>query len=564
MTGEAASGGDRPASTANGWARVAAAVLVAALVPFLVELVWRLRFDTNDDLAFAFMLWGRTELPAQTEFYFFFRGLGALLVALVRNFGPSAYGAFLTGLLVVASARWFARILEQRERWSDGTRVAAALVISMAVVAAIFGQLSFTRIAFLCVFVGFQGWSAALERERWSLAIALDLALVVFGYAIRPQSGLLALGIVGMLWLFEGLSRRRILGQAALAIGVVLAFKAYDAVALDDTDREYVKRYQLAVDFVDFGSELVEELDEVDGDRYQMIRNWILFDGSFYNSEYLTSLTQYIEPASSRIGKRLAALDERAWLVLGLAPWWAGPALFWVVAGALYSRGRRSALLIAGKVVSVFLCLVVIDVLFTSRLRVIEPALAALLLDVFTADLRRGPPDRWRREPWNLVPTLSIAVIAVGFAVTAFRNVEARAEFDDECERTRVRLETLERVTGDRTLLLGHRWAGMFNENHPLRIRFLPQHVRVLITQGWVTQFDDCARLVDAIGRGRGVGGMLERMKTHPDDFVFVFSKNSRRLFLKHAKKTYGVELEMEDRRDYRLNYRVLVPTSPR
>jgi len=75
-------------------------------------------------------------------------GLGELLSLLHGWFGPSTYGAFVLGLLTLAIARFFARVLTAPER-RDPIDLAATFAVTAYVVAVTFSPLNFSRIALL-------------------------------------------------------------------------------------------------------------------------------------------------------------------------------------------------------------------------------------------------------------------------------------------------------------------------------------------------------------------------------------------------------------------------------
>jgi len=545
----------RAAWRRNELARGAISLAAGLTVIALAGAIWRFHFETNDDLTFAFAMTGNALLPPQGDFYLFFRGgLGELLSLLHGWFGPSTYGAFVLGLLTLAIARFFARVLTAPER-RDPIDLAATFAVTAYVVAVTFSPLNFSRIALLATFVGFDGlqsrWTRGERGGAW-----VDVLLVLVGYAVRPQAGVLALVLSLSLGCFESLRPWVVARSVLTAAAIVLAFWVYDRIATSGAEQEYVRRYWYATALLDRKAYTSLPDDPIDLARLNLARRWLFFDDRAYDSEFLAQHVQVDsftwQASLAEAPQRALSLAQRIGASGGL---WLPSLLLWLTAERLVAGDWRRAGEPLAKTLVVYGILLAVDAIAGMKPRVREPAVAILCLNLLGARMRwRTPPG----QHWFSYAALFAAASAI--VVDGIRLAPQRQVFDTNVRRVHAQVNAMERL-GDKTLLttLGDPFETMLVWNSPLDVRLPSPTLRILPLQGWVTQSEGYRAAMDALGGGRGFGGLVHAIERDPAAFALIGNRSDTERTLRWAAAAYGPRLRIEARTEGRLPYYAFV-----
>jgi hypothetical protein len=555
--GEEGAGAALPAWRRSRWRRGAIAVAAALATVAITGALWRFRFETNDDLTFAFAMTGNALLPPQGDFYLFFRGgLGELLSVLHGWFGPSTYGAFLLGLLTVAIARLFARALAAPARGTAD--LAATFAVATWVVAVTFSPLSFSRVALLAAFIGFDGFqSSARGPYRGARGGArIDLALALVGYAVRPQAGLLALALALALRAAESVRRRRLARHVLAAAAIVAAFWIYDRIATSAVEEEYLRRYWHATNLLDRRTPLRWPQDPVDVARLNLARRWLFFDDQAYNSEFLA---RHVSAAPFDLERKLAEAPRGFALMLDRLVRYGGlwlPALLLGLTVERLAAGERMrAAEPLAKALLVLTALFAVAAAVGMKPRVREPAIAALCLHLLAERLWSAPPPG---RPWLSYAAVLAAVSAIVLA--GIRLAPERRAFDAQVRRVHAQVDAMERL-GDRTVLatLGSPFEAMLVWNRPLAVRLPSPALRLVPLQGWITQSEGYRAMLDRAGGGRGFAGFARAIERDPGGYAVIGNRDAVERTLGWAALAYGPRLRVEARRQGPLPYYAFV-----
>ena len=165
-------------------------LLVFSLIVALVDWLYGIRFETNDDVAMMMMNHG-FGVAAQATPMILFSNIwqGSIIEALGWPFGRPAYGLYMMGMLVVALAATMAFLCELNRRfWMN------ALVVLAIAIRPVFSP-QFTVVAGYLAIAAFLALAAHMARPRASLLLAAcGLALAAF---LMRDYLLLMMGLVG-------------------------------------------------------------------------------------------------------------------------------------------------------------------------------------------------------------------------------------------------------------------------------------------------------------------------------------------------------------------------------
>lgn len=513
--------------------------LGAAAVWVLTAVVWGLRFETNDDLGFSFLMMGQPHLPPQSEFYIFYRGLGSALSALHQWLGPSAYGLFHLTVLWLGTTRLlfvFATDLERLPGRSRRCFAMSALCIALMIT---FHKWNFTRTAFLAVFSASYGIASRQSKNLLSAWNLFDLLLMFIGYAIRPQSGLLAMAVVIMFRICSGLPFRE-LGRLLLATACVVgAITLHDVLTSTEQIREYQNRIKYASIFIEHGPEAITATDQATKDRREYICLWFHFDNAIYNSSFLA---EHVRVDPGLLYARIRDLYSRMMRLAGIIvrPLASLFILFGFLA-LLLLRQPGYSLRWLTKCVGVLAVMVIIDLLLQSKARVVEPLLGAMAFETVRDSY---PYLEQVRERW-------LARFSAGFLVTVllFHGIihwDERMEFRKNSEETRHIVSVLDRELEGKTVLvtLGTTFHHVFYQNDPFTPAFPSGTYTFLPLQGWASQFADYQKSVNKLGNGNGVEGLLESIHQHPDKFAMIGGEPNMTYFQNYVRIFYRRDLQ--------------------
>lgn len=525
--------------------RRALALGLALLALALAEVVWGLRFETNDDLAFSWVMWGRQGMAGQGDFFLFFRGgLGQLLCALHQWLGPHAYPGFEALLVTLAMGRWFQWVLQGDPAEPGGRRRVALAGIGAAVLAAVLWKVNFTRVAILgaylptCVLL--HGRLEGLPRRRGEL---FDLALVAAAFLIRPLAAMMGLALALLQRLTRSPDRRALTRWLALVALLGAYVWGTDRLQTTDLEREYAARVPYIDVLLNKGMVPPAPADLRTRVRLDTIRQWFLFDDAIFHTRYLEEILpplrdlQWLTLQDPGGKARLALQALRtAGSVGGLL------LLLWLLAEQAVAGGRRRLGATLFEVAAVVLGLVLLGILFWSRPRVIEPVFATALLGLL-ARLATDADAPGRGARAGVV----LALVLGHLAWTWNARARERHVLGLLAERTHHEARVMETALAGRRVLAtrGIPFERLLERNRPYDIRFPARSLEVIPLQGWLTQFPAYHAQIDRLGGGPGAGvaGLLEDIYRSPERYAMVGEPQPIRAFLTYARVEYGVAL---------------------
>lgn len=530
--------------------------VLALLVIYILVFHLGFYFETNDDLAFAWMMQGRDIVPPQLDFYQFFRGgTSYLLVYLISIFGPSAYGWLLTTGVILACWRWSYIVLTQSSALADKYWLVSQLAVFTLLAITVFQPLNFTRVAYFLAFVGAaQIAFFAYEREI-GIGKLIDFGLLFIGFAIRPQAGLLAIGLVVLIALL--LNWQRGIRFLVFAGIFVAAFTIGDKLSTSAEEKEYLERNQYGVLIFDHREKPVDFNDKTTRFRLQMIRNWFLFDESIYNSEFLkTHIFPRVQTVKESIQlglQKLPTLGVMWWTFGGF--WWWGLMLILLSMQLIEKRStewRRFLMVLLGSLAIVLS----VHLLYGLKPRVIEPFLGSVLIAAWFRFARSGGDSRIR-----ILLSASVLVCVASLATSIYLKRDNVAILDAREKRVRLLVDSIEKNLYDKYVftMLGDPMESLWTHNSPLNTFFPSARIHIIPMQGWITQFPDFQELLDEMGNGRSIRGVVEEMQRTPDDYLMMGDEYSVTLFLSYLNSEYDARFGKEKHSVAHLTYYKLV-----
>jgi hypothetical protein len=546
---------------------LALALALALLSLALAEFVWGYRFETNDDLAFAWLMWGREGMAPQGDFFWFFRGgLGQLLSALLQVTGPAGYTWFYALLLAVAMMRWNLQILAGGGEGGPSLRQAALASVSAAILAWILWAVNFTRTAILLAYLAGYRLTLGCDRLR-SAGGLLDLMLVTVAWMTRPEAALLGLAMACLHVLGRDREPRKLVRMALLVAALASFVFVTDRIQTSEIEQEYIDRQPYTNAILNQGVAFAAPEGHPLQARLAAIQAWLLFDEATFHTDFLRRSLPPLEELEAlrrvEIGSALSRTGEM--FLRALEPW-LGLVFLVVLLDRARAGERREVLLALGEAAVALAGLGVLGVLVWMRERVMFPVVGIMVLGPLArvASFEPSPGDS-RRAGVLLV----LATAAMGWTW----NAQAKRRSDLAELRAWIRHEAvvLESTQEKRVVLAarGGTFERLLWRNDPRWVRLPGQRVQVVPLQGWMTQNPAFHAMIDRLGGGPGTGveGLLEGLRRTPDRFVVIGDPKHIRPFLDYVAAEYGVELEaslflIQDVRLYRLTLRS--PTAPR
>jgi hypothetical protein len=513
----------------------------------LAELVWGYRFETNDDLAFAWLMWGREGLAPQGDFFWFFRGgLGQLLSALLQVTGPAGYTWFYAALLTLALARWFQDVLGEGDAGGDPDRWRRMTLacLGAAVLAWVLQAVNFTRVTLVVSYLPGYRLARGEGPLPWRDSGAmLDLVLVVVAWLIRPKAALLGLALAALHRLVRDQDPRALGRTAALVLVLATYVAATDWAQTSVEEREYIERQPYTNILLNQGLQLTPPPGHPLEPKLRAIQQWFLFDAASFHTDFLRDNLPPLEELRllrrSQTATALGDLADTIWQ--RLTPW------LWVILLFLFTEqarggGRRQVVIAVAEAAAILAGLGALAVLVWMRDRVLVPVLGILVLGPLARVANTGqPPGASRRA--GVVLAVVLGMLGwTWWSLHEERRVQGALR--DWSRREAVILET---ALADKVILAtrGATLERLLSHNDPRWVRLPDRRVQVLPLQGWMSQNPVYQAMVDRLGGGPGAGvaGMLETLRSTPERFVMIGEPRHVQTFLAYVAAEYGLEL---------------------
>ena len=437
---------------------LAAALLFNAVFLALTLLLFRIGFESNDDLTLAAFVDGQMAVPT-AHIPYINMVLGLLLKGIYTVLGRgAAWHTFCQLLLLFVSFTAVTQVLCRRLGLLSGLGASALLLLFAGL--DVYTIISYTKTAAVCTVGGMLLLADAMDRSGARAARIAGICLCLFGFMLRPMEFLPCFGIMAALcfrWLwgllFEeegtaGEKAKRLLRAAApflLLLVLCGALYAVNEAAWRSPVWEPYHRYdKIRVAYSDYGRPRYQEMPEayealgLSETDAELLYQGNYFDPDAYSGEVMQAISEARDEAFPRPswGECLGVFLDRClpgffvnypvWgLVLMLA--------LWLCAGRHGLKDWAALAVAAAVFAAAYLYLI-----WRGRY-LIDRVDAGLLLAVTAAAAFLLDGERLRREKGVAALLLVLALLACGWLGRDSLRRKAEENFEEE----RLAVETL-------------------------------------------------------------------------------------------------------------------------